>query len=361
MLTHDDYYLQMDGLAMGSPPAPHTANGWLSKFDENVKGDAKIYSRFMDDILRDIKEYRIDQKLREINDYHPILTFTIEKEKGASLSFLDMNNSCKDGKLTSTWYTKATDTGLTMNYHALAPLRYKRSVVSGFIYRIFYACSNWKNFDESLGKAKRILDNNQYPSAFYEPIIEKTLSRIIENKAKNDDEEEDQEKKMFFVQYRGRVTDKFESALRYIKAHIKFIATINQTKACLSSLKQSIDKSLKSGLVYKSSCPRCPSCYVGQTSRHLITRMKEHNGKSKPVRRHFEAREYQFTMDDVEINKSTSKSMCHLMTLEALLIRSIKPNFNTRDEYKRTTLSFKKRCIYVYIYIILLLLLREIL
>ena len=228
-----------------------------------------------------------------------------------------------------------------MNYNALAPLRYKRSVVSGVIYRIFYACSNWKNFGESLGKAKRILDNNQYPSAFYEPIIEKTLSRIIENKAKNDDEEEDQEKKMFFVQYRGRVTDKFESGLRHIKAPIKFIATINKTKACLHSLKQSIDKSLNSGVVYKLSCPRCPWCYVGQTSRHLITRMKEHNGKSKPVRRHFKACECEFTMDDVQIIKSTSKSMYHLMKLEALLIRSIKPNITTRDEYKRITLSLK--------------------
>ena len=252
-----------------------------------------------------------------------------------------MKISRKDGKLTSTWYTKATDAGLTMNYHALAPLRYKRSVVSGLIYRIFYACSNWKNFDESLGKAKRILDNNQYPSAFYKRIIEKTLSRIIENKAKNDDEEEDQEKKMFFVQYQGRVTDKFESVLRHIKAPVKFIATINKTKACLPSLKQSIDKSLKSGVVYKISCPRCPSCYVGQTSRHVITRMKEHNGKSKPVRRHFEACECEFTMDDVDIIKSSSKSMYHLMTLEVLLIRSIKPNINTRDESKRIILSLK--------------------
>ena len=342
MLIHDGYYLQIDGLAMGSPPAPHIANGWLSKFDENVQGDAKIYSRYMDDILRDIKEYRIDEKLREINDYHPNLTFTIDKEKGASLSFLDLKISCKGQKLTSTWYAKAADTGLTMNYHALAPLRYKRSVVYEFIFRIFYACSNWMDFDESLGKAKRILDNNQYPSAFYEPIIEKKLSRIIENKAKNDDEEEDQEKKMFFVQYRGRVTDKSESALRHIKAAVKFIATISKTKACLPSLKQSIDKSLKSGVVYKISCPRCLSCYVGQTSRHLITRMKEHNGKLKPVRRHFESCECEFTMDDVEIIKSSSKSMYHLMALEALLIRSIKPNINKRDEYKRITLSLKK-------------------
>ena len=25
--THDGYYVQKDGLAMGSPPAPHVANG----------------------------------------------------------------------------------------------------------------------------------------------------------------------------------------------------------------------------------------------------------------------------------------------------------------------------------------------
>ena len=33
MSTHDGFYQQTDGLAMGSPPAPHLANGWLSQFD----------------------------------------------------------------------------------------------------------------------------------------------------------------------------------------------------------------------------------------------------------------------------------------------------------------------------------------
>ena len=36
MLTHDGYYRQVDGLAMGSPPAPHLANGWMSQFDPNI-------------------------------------------------------------------------------------------------------------------------------------------------------------------------------------------------------------------------------------------------------------------------------------------------------------------------------------
>ena len=44
-LTHDGYYTQHDGLAMGSPPAPHLANGWLSKFDDIIKGYSQLYEK----------------------------------------------------------------------------------------------------------------------------------------------------------------------------------------------------------------------------------------------------------------------------------------------------------------------------
>ena len=49
MSTHDGYYKQIDGLAMGSPPAPHLANGWMSKFDRQIQGNAKLFMRYMDD------------------------------------------------------------------------------------------------------------------------------------------------------------------------------------------------------------------------------------------------------------------------------------------------------------------------
>ena len=90
MQTHDGFYRQTDGLAMGSPPAPLLANGWLSKYDPMIKGDAKLYARYMDDILRSIKRAEVQQKLREINSYHPSLQFTIEEEEDGMLPVLDM-------------------------------------------------------------------------------------------------------------------------------------------------------------------------------------------------------------------------------------------------------------------------------
>ena len=344
LLSSDGYYRQIDGLAMGSPPAPLLANGWLSKFDSIVKDSAKLYTRYMDDILREIDRNRAQEKLTEINDLHPALKFTIEREQNSTLPFLDMSIIRLDNKLSSIWYTKPTDTGLTLNYHALAPTRYKRSVVAGLVHRIYRACSTWSNFHISLQRGKAMLEKNQYPASFYEPIVDKTLSKIIaKNEEKSNDHNDDEEKpeeKMLFLQYRGKVSDKFEQSLRKLTNQCKVIFTIKKLKSSLPTLKPTVENCFKSGVVYKILCTRCDSCYVGQTSRHLISRIKEHKS-TRPVGMHFKDCGRELTMENVEILCARSKSVVHLLTLEALFINAIKPNLNTKDEFRSRTLVIK--------------------
>ena len=63
-------------------------------------------------------------ELVEISRYHPFLKFTIEEEnEKLSLPFLDMLIYRLGALLYSTWYNKPIDTGLVVNYHALAPRR----------------------------------------------------------------------------------------------------------------------------------------------------------------------------------------------------------------------------------------------
>ena len=78
MLTHNGFYRQTEGLAIGSPPAPLFANGWLSKFDSRIRGDAKLFSRYMDDVIHSIKSSEVVGVLQMINMLHPSLKFTIE-------------------------------------------------------------------------------------------------------------------------------------------------------------------------------------------------------------------------------------------------------------------------------------------
>ena len=83
MLTHNGYYRQIDDLAMGSPPAPMIANGWLIKFDQCIKGDAVLYGCY-------IYHRAVKTKLIEINSYHLLLKFTVEREIDQLLPFLDI-------------------------------------------------------------------------------------------------------------------------------------------------------------------------------------------------------------------------------------------------------------------------------
>ena len=173
MLTNNGYYRQTDGLAMGSPLAPLLANGWLSKFDEKMKGEGRMYFRYMEDILRDIKCQCIEGVL------HPSLKFTCEREKDGTIPFLDMLICHSNRYLTSTWYTKSTDTGLPMKYLALAPLKYKRSIVSDLVHRIYRACSPWEEFYYSLVNARKLLLRNQYTPSFFEPIITRAVYKLL--------------------------------------------------------------------------------------------------------------------------------------------------------------------------------------
>ena len=125
-----------------------------------------------------------------------------------------------------------TDTGLTMNYNAmnynaLAPTKYKKSVVSGLVHRLHQSCSSWKGFQDSLVKTKSMLGNNQYSTQFFKSIISRTLSNIIRNcKNKEGDKnyaEDEVDEKMVFIEYRGKASDSFESSMKKLKVPCKML------------------------------------------------------------------------------------------------------------------------------------------
>ena len=122
-----------------------------------------------------------------------------------------------------------------MNYHALAPKWYKHSGISGFVYRIYCAYSSWQNFHDSLGKAKCILEKNQYPPSFYDRIIKQTLDSII-GEVKHPTEKSSIQsntrsgKVALFIQYRGKCTEDYAHALHKINVPCTIIMTLRKLK-----------------------------------------------------------------------------------------------------------------------------------
>ena len=78
------------------------------------------------------------------------------------------------------WFRKQTDSGLKLNFHSLAPIKYKRSVVNSVVYKVSRACSNWKHFHIGLEEAIQMLRDNQYPNLFIDPIIKTILCKLVD-------------------------------------------------------------------------------------------------------------------------------------------------------------------------------------
>ena len=247
-------------------------------------------------------------------------------------------------------------TGLVMNYHALSPRKYKRSVVAGFVYRIHRACSSWKDFHLSLEKAKIVLERNQYPPDFYEPIMKGALENILdveenkeeentacnsEKRSEENEAEEKVKKHLTFIEYRGKVTDDFCRALKKIEAPCQPVLTLRKLKTVMPSLKPSVDHRVRSHVVYRIKCPRCNSCYIGATCRCIDVRFKEHMKGEAPVYKHLKKcrAETRITVEQMEVLASTTRSEKYLFTLEALWQKEERPGINTKDEYKRHELT----------------------
>ena len=116
--------------------------------------------------------------------------------------------------------------------------------------------------------------------------------------------------------------------------------TLRKTKTVLPSLKPPIEKELRSGVVYQIKCPRCQACYVGQTVRHLKTRIAEHRYRG-PVKEHFSICGSEIDFENIDILASSNQGEHTLLTLEALQIKDTKPSINTKDEFKSRALKIR--------------------
>ena len=72
------------------------------------------------------------------------------------------------------------------------------------------------------------------------------------------------------IQCRGLPTDNFIKQLKRSKAPIQPIVTLRKQKTFLPFLKPNVKEELRSSVVYNITCPGCHTCYVGQTSQHMI-------------------------------------------------------------------------------------------
>nr|XP_045585229.1 uncharacterized protein LOC123747237 [Procambarus clarkii] len=111
-------YLQVDGVAMGSPFEVLFPQAFMSHVESSVMEreglNPIVYSRYVDIFVcvdNDNTLKRLHDKLQEFSG----LKFTVEKSEGARIPFLDVLDDGNSGRFITDVYRKPTDAGKCMN------------------------------------------------------------------------------------------------------------------------------------------------------------------------------------------------------------------------------------------------------
>ena len=120
------------------------------------------FIRYVDDILAAFdKEQNSLNFLNFLNNRHPNIKFTIEKQINHSIGLLDAFISGLNNKnLTLVTYHKSICTGLVLNFKSFTSFSYKISLIECFMDRSFKICNTWNSFHNDIENIKSNLVKN---------------------------------------------------------------------------------------------------------------------------------------------------------------------------------------------------------
>ena len=112
----------------------------------------------------------------------------------------------------------------------------------------------------------------------------------------------------------------------------------------LITAKDCVPRSLRSNIVYKFSCAECNSVYVGETRRHLSTRVREHlfSDKNSHIYKHLKSSSAcrEACNENCVTVLDSASTVYKLKIKEALYILWEEPNLNKRLNHYNISLNF---------------------
>ena len=134
---------------------------WLNEYNLNKP---KLYLRYVDDILAAFDNEQDSLNfLNFLNNRHPNIKFTIEKQINHSIAFLMSSFQVSIIKISHfRTFHKLTYTGLFFNFKSFTSFSYKISLIECVIDSSFKICNNWNSSHNDIENIKSNLIKNAY-------------------------------------------------------------------------------------------------------------------------------------------------------------------------------------------------------
>jgi len=160
--------------------------------------------------------------------------------------------------------------------------------------------------EANLEIVKDILSNNCYPRELINRKIKERIITITKNKITASDKSKDNsvnQNKLLIVPYIKGIS---EGIKRVVGKVVDVRYTIPKKLDCIIKRgKDRLDTKSNTDVVYKLECKDCEKVYIGQTKRHLETRVKEHrnnirnaSGNFSVVTNHRLSNNHEFNWDE---------------------------------------------------------------
>ena len=184
-LFNDQYYDQIDGVAMGSPLAPVLANLFMGYHEKqwlyDYHGTPPVYyRRYVDDIFAVFNSSQEATLFFDfLNSRHNNIQFTMEVENNGKLAFLDVliDNSHNSSFITSVFH-KTTYTGLLTNFQSFTSFSYKVGLIKCLIDRAYKNNNTNFGFISAISNIKFILGRNLFPQGLISQVQKQYLEKV---------------------------------------------------------------------------------------------------------------------------------------------------------------------------------------
>ena len=355
---HGSYYRQKDGVAMGSPLGPALANAFLCHHETSWLDDCPLsyapvfYARYVDDIFVLLHSTNHASQLAVyLSSKHTNINFTYELEENDTLPFLDVKIFRDADRFTTSIPRKDTFSGVYTNYAAFIPIEYKRRLVATLLHRAYMINSSFFALHDEIIRLKDILKRNGYPGNFIEKCVFHFFNKMYQPKIAipTVPKREVQIILPFLGASSWSMKNNLQKTFNKILpfCDLKIIFKTGTKMSSYFKFKDTLPKSLRSGVIYQFNCAKCNLSYVGSTWRFWERRLQEHlhisaltgeplNGCQiyPPMQHTKHTCQYQINRDDFKII-GTEKNHYLIRIKESLFIYKLKPRLNNTESSTR--------------------------
>ena len=325
---NEEFYVQHFGMAMGNPLSPLLAGLYMEFFERihlpplNLK-----WLRYVDDCVAVVSNNtNLDSILENLNNKVSSIKFTIEIEKNNILPFLDVNIHKKDNNLQYSVYRKPTNNLSYIHFYSGHNSKIKESVFISMFLRALRICSiTYLNNEIKIiyGIGKKLC----YPNCFIDNCYSLAKKIFHKNNVNKPFNEEFCNKNALIIPYYS----KFNNLPRLLKP--LGISVIFKFENCLRNILINNSPKNDTNIIYKIPCCDCNGIYLGQTSKPLEIRIKQHKSYVKNYNNNSAIFRHIFEEDHI-INWENSSKIININNflerniVESFLINSISNNFN---------------------------------